>query len=110
MQYFPGNMLTHILFIRQCTNLCVAFLIFVGFKTDLAFFSNFKEMSTNEDIPLIMVDPHWVDGIPYPGIIKEDNIRNLNDLTVFEDDIFLPAYHKSGIFRTHFIVLTNVTK
>ena len=55
-------------------------------------------MSTNEDIPFIMVDPHWVDGIPYPGIIKEDNIRRLNDLTVFEDDIFLPAYPKSGIF------------
>ena len=67
-------------------------------------------MSTNEDIPFIMVDPHLVDGIPYPGIIKEDNIRRLNDLNVFEDDIFLPAYPKSGIFLTHFIVFTNVTK
>ena len=55
-------------------------------------------MTTKEDIPLIMVDPHWVDGIPYPGIIKEDNIRGLKDLTVFEDDIFLAAYPKSGIF------------
>ena len=55
-------------------------------------------MSTNEEIPLIMVDPHWVDAIPYPGIIKEDNIRRLNDLNVFMDDIFLPAYPKSGTF------------
>ena len=47
---------------------------------------------------VIMVDPHWVDGIPYPKMISEETIRKLPNTPVYEDDIYIAAYAKSGIF------------
>ena len=50
----------------------------------------------DEELPLIMADPHWVDGIPFPGFIREDTIRKIPDIPVYNDDIYVTGYPKSG--------------
>ena len=48
------------------------------------------------DIPYTVKDPLWVDGIPYPNDFKEGVIRKLSDTTVYDDDIYIAGYLKSG--------------
>ena len=54
-----------------------------------------------KELPLIMADPHWVDGIPYPGFIKEEVIRKIPDIPVYNNDIFITGYPKSGKATLH---------
>ena len=47
--------------------------------------------------PLIMVDPHWFEGVPYPGAFSQKTLESLKHTQVYDDDIYVAAYPKSGI-------------
>ena len=47
--------------------------------------------------PLIMVDPHWFEGVPYPGVFSQKTLESLKHTQVYDDDIYVAAYPKSGI-------------
>ena len=57
------------------------------------------------DKNVILVDPHWVDGIPHSKLVSEETIRRLPDTPVYEDDIYITGYPKSGILI--FIMIRN---
>ena len=41
--------------------------------------------------------PNWVHGVPYLGLITEDSIKQLTDHIVYDDDIYVAGYPKSGL-------------
>ena len=45
-----------------------------------------------------LLSPSWVEGVPYPGLITEDSIKQLTDHVVYDDDIFVAGYPKSGSY------------
>ena len=46
--------------------------------------------------PLIMADPHWFRGAPYPGMCKQETLEALKHVQVYDDDIYVAGYPKSG--------------
>ena len=64
--------------------------------------------------PLIMVDPHWFEGVPFPGVFSQKTLESLKHTQVYDDDIYVAAYPKSGIScdcfnRCYFLVLVTLS-
>ena len=43
-----------------------------------------------------MPGTHWINGIPYHVSIPADIVKKIPDLPVFDDDIYVTGYPKSG--------------
>ena len=50
----------------------------------------------------LIEDTHNVDGIPHLWPASEEAIRKLSDVAMYEDDVIVAAYPKSGIYLNHF--------
>ena len=53
-------------------------------------------MSGRKDLPLLVAEPNWIDGVPYVKGVTEETLRKLPDITVYEDDVYIAGYPKSG--------------
>ena len=58
-------------------------------------------MEDAKAVKLIEDTPN-VDGIPHLWPASEEAIRKLSDVAMYEDDVIVAAYPKSGIYLNHF--------
>ena len=53
-------------------------------------------MSGRKDLPLLVAESNWIDGVPYIKDVTEETLRKLPDIPVYEDDVYIAGYPKSG--------------
>ena len=54
-------------------------------------------MASGEEGALVLVpDVHWIESIPYPGVLPAHVIHKIPDLQVYQDDVYVTGYSKSG--------------
>ena len=54
------------------------------------------EDNNNNNNRFSMPGTHWINGIPYHVSIPADIVKKIPDLPVFDDDIYVTGYPKSG--------------
>ena len=53
-------------------------------------------MPGRKDLPLLVAESNWIDGVPYIKDVTEETLRKLPDIPVYEDDVYIAGYPKSG--------------
>ena len=48
------------------------------------------------DIPLLVTNPNWVDGVPYMELSTPETLANIRKMRVYDDDVYVTGYPKSG--------------
>ena len=48
------------------------------------------------DIPLLVTNPNWVDGVPYLELSTPETLANIRKMRVYDDDVYVTGYPKSG--------------